>query len=343
MALTPKNVLTRLRLKQLGLVIALDHHGSLRKAAMDLSMTQSAASKALAEIETMMGGVLFERTRVGIVPNDLGRCVIRYAWLLRGDIEAMCQEVSSIQLGHGGHLSIGLIMGAIPNVMTEALAVLREQEPNVSIRIIEDTSARLLDMLDQGQLDLVLGRVVVSPRPEQYQYRPLRNEPLSIAVGMGHALSCAGEVKLQDLQAYSWIVYPSRMPLRALLEREISEAGMVMPTNLIETASAFATVALLRRCPDLVALLPAEVCEFFRAQDMLRVLPIALVSRGQPFGIVTRAGGAPAVLTQRFIDILQAGSEAAEGAEPDAGLALDDRASALFESRGRAVRRKRAG
>lgn len=304
MSITTHNVLSRLRLKQLGLVIALDHHRSLRKAAMDLAMTQSAASKALAEIESVMGGPLFDRTRTGIAPNELGRCVIRYAWLLRADVEAMCQEVEDIQLGRGGHLSVGAIMGAVPGVLTEAVAALREAEPDVSIQIQEDTSARLLGMLDQGQLDLVLGRATVSPNPGQYHYRLLREEPLHIAVGPQHALARAKKVRLQDLHPYRWIVYPSRMPLRVMLEREFAEAGMTMPSNLIETASAFATASLLRRCPDLVALLPAEVCEFFLPDKMLRVLPIDLVSSGQPFGVITRTASRPAPLAQRFIDIL---------------------------------------
>ncbi len=304
MAISTDSVLSRLRLKQLGLMIALDHHRSLRRAAADLSMTQSAASKALAEIESVMGGALFTRSRTGIMPTELGRVVIRYAWLLRADVEAMCQEVARIQLGHGGRLSLGVIMGSVPNVMAHAVTALRKSEPDVSIQIHEDTSAHLLAMLDQGQIDVMLGRTTVSPNPGQYHYRHLSEEPLNIAVGADHPLARARKVRLQDLQNDSWVVYPSRMPLRALLEREFADAGMALPSNLIETSSVFSTVTLLRRASDLVALLPDEVCEFFREYGMLRVLPIALVSRGQPFGLITRVGAQPSPIARRFIEIL---------------------------------------
>jgi molybdenum-dependent DNA-binding transcriptional regulator ModE len=46
----------RLRMKQLQLLIALDDHKSLHKASSAMSMTQSAASKALAELESMLEG-----------------------------------------------------------------------------------------------------------------------------------------------------------------------------------------------------------------------------------------------------------------------------------------------
>lgn len=308
---TVNHVLSRLRMRQLGLIIALDFHRSLRKAAMDLSMTQSAASKALMEIEDVMGDALFIRSRTGIVPNELGRCVIRYAWLLRADVESMCQEVADIRMGRGGRLSVGAIMGSIPNVLADAIAELRLTVPEVSFHIVEDTSARLLTMLDQGQLDLVIGRALVSPTPALYRYQALQQEPLRVVVGKGHRLAKSRKVCFQDLAPYKWIVYPSRMPLRALLEREIAEAGMAMPTNVIETASAFTTVALLQRCPDLVALLPTEVCDFFSSGRMLRILPIPLSTPGQPFGIVTRASGQPSAVAARLIEVLLANSLAA--------------------------------
>lgn len=306
MTLTVNAMLSRLRLKQMGLVIALDQQRSLRKAAAELAMTQSAASKALAEIEGILGGTLFERSRVGIVPNALGRCVIRYAWLLRADVDAMWQEVSDIRLGHSGRLSVGAIMGAVPRTLTDAIARLREEEPEISIEIVEDTSQRLLQLLDQGQLEVAIARTVVSARPALYRYVELADEPLSVAAGPEHPLARARKVTLKDLQSCNWIAYPSRMPLRALLEREMTDAGMTPPTNFIETSSTFATATLLRRSADLVALLPRDVCEFFSAQKLLRTLPIELKSRTQPFGIVTRAGGRLSAVGQRFVDLLLA-------------------------------------
>ena len=83
MADTLNALMGRLRIRQLNLLIALDEHRSLHRAAAALSITQSAASKSLAEVESMIEAPLFERSKSGIVPNQLGQCVIRYARLLR--------------------------------------------------------------------------------------------------------------------------------------------------------------------------------------------------------------------------------------------------------------------
>ena len=70
------SIASRLRLRQLRLLIALDEEGSLHKAAERIAISQPGATKALHEIESTLGATLFLRTHQGLQPNDLGRCVI---------------------------------------------------------------------------------------------------------------------------------------------------------------------------------------------------------------------------------------------------------------------------
>ncbi len=87
-------LMSRLRMKQLQLLIALDDHKSLHKAAGAMVMTQSAASKALAELESMLEAPLplFERAKTGLILNPFGRCMVRYARVLAADLTSLCQK-----------------------------------------------------------------------------------------------------------------------------------------------------------------------------------------------------------------------------------------------------------
>jgi DNA-binding transcriptional LysR family regulator len=298
-------LLSRLRMKQLQLLIALDDHKSLHKAASAMSMTQSAASKALQELESMLEAPLFERSKSGMIPNQLGHCVIRYARLLATDLSALCQDVAEIRSGRGGRLAIGAIMGAIPGCVVPALNDLHAGQPGLSIEVVEDTSARMLLQLDEGRLDLVIGRAAVAADPSKYHYRPLADEPLSVVVGYGHAPLPRKELKLRDLAGHRWVMYPSHMPLHALLEREMDLAGLDMPDNPISTASTFVTVALLQSSADLVSLLPTAIATLFVQQKMLRFVPVKLKSPSQTFGIVTRKGGVLSPPAEQFIELLR--------------------------------------
>ncbi|MEX3636047.1 LysR family transcriptional regulator [Paraburkholderia sp. BR14320] len=299
-------LLSKLRMKQLHLLIALDDHKSLHKAAGAMSMTQSAASKALQELESMLDAPLFERSKSGMIPNQLGHCVIRYARVVTSDLTALCQDVAEIRSGRGGRFALGAIMGAIPDCVVPALNQLHAAQPGLSIEVVEDTSARMLAQLDDGRLDLVVGRAAVAADPSKYQYRPLGDEPLAVVVGYQHAPLPRREMTLSDLAGHRWVMYPSHMPLHALLEREMDLAGLDMPDNPISTASTFVTVALLQSSAELVSLLPSAIAGPFVRHKMLRVVPVRLKSPSQTFGIVTRKGGVLSPPAERFIALLRA-------------------------------------
>ncbi|MBB1633726.1 LysR family transcriptional regulator [Cupriavidus sp. UME77] len=300
-------LMSRLRMKQLQLLIALDDHKSLHQAASAMAMTQSAASKALQELEGMLDAPLFERSRTGMRPNQFGHCVIRYARLLATDLTSLCQDMAEIRSGRGGHLAVGTIMGAVPQVLVPALDAMQADQPNLSIEIVEDTSLRMLTLLDDGRLDLVIGRALVSEQPASYHYEPLGDEPISVVVGYAHAAPRGRELGFADLAGYRWIVYPGQMPMHALLQRELDMAGLGMPPNAISTSSTFVTVAMLQRSARLVSLLPTNVAELFARQKLLRILPVRMQSRQQTFGIVTRRGGTLSAAAGQLIKLLRAG------------------------------------
>ena len=166
-------------------------------------------------------------------------------------------------------------MGAVSNVVVPILNWLHTRQPNLAIEVVENTSRRMLTLLDDGHLDLVIGRSSVAEDAGKYLYQPLRDGPVSVVVGYHHAQMDDENLRLQDLKDHGWLVYPSNMPMHTLLEREMDAAGLTMPSNQISTASTFVTIAILQRSSDIVALLPTDVADFFAQHKMLRILPMS--------------------------------------------------------------------
>lgn len=297
------SIVSRLRFRQVALLTALDEQGSLHKAAEVMHMTQPAATKALHEMEDALGVTLFDRSPRGIEATELGRCVIRYARLIQSDVANLREELQNMISGRGGRLSIGTIMGAAPFV-TRALSRLREIQPEVSIEISEDTSARQLLLLDQGRIDLMIGRSSVSSQPNLYNYEMLRGEPMCIVCGIDHPLATAQKVRLQELASASWILYSSNMPMRIWIEHEFKLEGLKVPGNVIETASPFVTITLLAQS-NMVAVMPLDIAHFFAARQMLGILPVNLKTRIEHYGIVTRKNTTLSSLAKMFIQILR--------------------------------------
>ena len=302
---------SRLRLRQLRLLISLDELGSIHKAAEAMSITQPGATKALNEIESTLGAVLFERTSKGLQANDLGRCVVRYARLIGNDLAHLREEMLGILQGHGGRLSVGTIMGAVP-ILVEGLARLRESQPDLSVAVVEVTSDRLLTLLDQGRLDVVICRTSVSPRPAAYHSRVKHQEQLvlvanpahPLVANPAHPLAASASLNLAQLADSRWVVFPVNMPMRLTLEREFREAGLSFPQYPIETSSTFTTLSMLLQDPGLLAVMPWDVAKVALDHGMLVRLPLQLQSRSEPYEVVTRQGVELSAPAQVLVEIL---------------------------------------
>jgi len=300
------SITSRLHLRQLRLLVALSEHGSLLKAAEQVALTQPGASKALQEIEQTLGAQLFTRTNRGMAPTELGYCVIRYARLIQTDLTHLREEMLSIMQGSGGRLAVGTIMGAVP-LLTDALTDLLVKRPSLSVEIVEDTSARLLHLLDQGRLDLAICRTSISQRPDLYDAFNIHDEQLAVVASVNHPLAGARKLHLSDLADSRWVVYSANMPMRLSLEREFHDADLRFPLHLTETTSAFTTLSLLQKNVNFVALLSVDVAQFCTRFGMTCILPLQLHTRSEPYQLVTRHGTPLSAAARLFLDTFATG------------------------------------
>ncbi|GAB5096220.1 LysR family transcriptional regulator [Caballeronia sp. HLA56] len=303
-------ILRRLRGNHIALLIALDDHGSLRKAAHQVSLSQPATTKSLREIESLFGAELFARSPRGIVPNELGRCVIRHARAVRSEIGALRDELAALLRGGGGTLAVGAVMGSVPVWLTPVLRELRGIQPDISVEVWEDNSARLLSMLDQRLLDLVIGRPSISVHPEAYDFIPLEVEEVCFVVDGADPLATDANVTLAGIGENPWIVPQATLPMRSLLEQLFDDAQVPFPRYAIETSSTFATLSLLRSGAGTVGLMPLKVARYFEEHGLVAVLPIRIDRTGAPYGIATRRGATLTQPVQRFIELCVAKRDA---------------------------------
>jgi DNA-binding transcriptional LysR family regulator len=194
-------------------------------------------------------------------------------------------------------------MGAVP-LLTDAISALVARQADLSVEIVEDTSAALLAQLDAGRLDLAICRTTISQAPHVYDSVKLQDETLAVIANVDHPLRRAKKLTLQQLAPYRWVVYRANMPMRLLLEGEFRDCGIRFPQHLLETTSAFATLALLQANPSFVALASVEVAQFFAHQQMSCILPLALASRSEPYELVTRKGAPVQPVAKLLIDEL---------------------------------------
>ena len=145
-----------LSLRDLEYVVAVADHHHFGRAAEACAVSQPALSAQVRKTEELLGVVLFERGRRGVTVTGQGRVLIAQA----RRILAESQHLFTLARSQEGRLSGPLALGAIetlgPYLFPHILRPLRARYGGLELFLHEGRTAGLLDLLEEGGLDLVL-------------------------------------------------------------------------------------------------------------------------------------------------------------------------------------------
>ena len=140
--------LDHLRVKQLRFLSLLASQGPLAATAEHLSMSPSAASMMLKEIEGLFGAKLFRRQGRGMGLTDEGRALLPRCQTVLGEVGAM----GSTLQGTGSPL---LRIGAFPHTTTTVLPDIVKKlitgPPAWRLQIVDGSADHLLQLLLRGE------------------------------------------------------------------------------------------------------------------------------------------------------------------------------------------------
>ncbi|QYJ19652.1 LysR family transcriptional regulator [Achromobacter sp. ES-001] len=295
-------LLSRLRMRQIVLLLAIDERGTLRAAAAQLNMTQSAASKMLHELELALGQPLFERVGRGLALTPAGVCVMGYFRGMRGTMSSLARELDALRLGSAGKLFIGSIMAASPGHLTDALLRLKQTYPLLAVEIATGTSDLLIAQLNEGKLDVVIGRMLtLSDR--NYVFRPIGDEALSVIAAVDHPLAGQKRLAFDAMLAYPWILQPHGSPMRDVIEQEFRSHNVATPPGLIESASILTTTNLAMKS-HMLGVIPESVASRYAAHGLLAILPYQIRQSLTEFGSIVPRDRPLSAAGQHFVDLL---------------------------------------
>jgi DNA-binding transcriptional LysR family regulator len=225
----------------------------------------------------------------GVAPTWYGEVMIRRAGAALAELDAGHQEVMELLSGLSGRVAVGSVLTPSATLLPAAVVELKARQPRVHVAITVDTSKVLTQLLQNGELDLMIGRVLDSESAAQLSFEPLIDEPHSLIVRAGHPLAGRSDLSLQELARQNWILPPGGSILRDRLTALFLTAGLDQPQQAVETLSLPVITSMLMQS-DMVVALPEELVKTFLDAGLLTVLPLDLGLRMDAYGIVTRRG-----------------------------------------------------
>jgi LysR family hydrogen peroxide-inducible transcriptional activator len=265
---------------QLRYFCAVARTGSFTRAAEEEGVAQPSLSQQIVKLEQTLGSRLFDRLGRSVQLTEYGRTLLPQAQAILRQANEARSSLESLRRGVGGHLSVGCIPTLTPYFLAPRLSDFAHRFPDVELRLLEETTPKLVELLQAGKLDLALVALPVNS-PEMLCSELFR-EPIWVVVGMDHRLAAQGQVKLPDLRGEKMLLLKEghcfrddalricrrvRMPFHAMFETDqFSSIFPIVASGLGITLAPQMAAQTARAC----RLLPLER-ETFRRVGYIRV------------------------------------------------------------------------
>ncbi|WP_407049649.1 LysR family transcriptional regulator [Methyloraptor flagellatus] len=276
---------TRLKLRHLNLLVALDDHRKLHRAASELNLSQPAASKMLGEIEDIVGVPLFERLPRGIEPTWYGEALIRRTRTMLSELGQAGEEIAALKAGEGGAVAIGTVMAPAVDAVLEALKAVRSRMSRLQVSVDIETSDVLTERLLASKLDFAVARIPTGVNPQPFVYRECKAEECCLMVARSHPLADKAVVTPADLYDREWVLQPRGSLLRRSLEAIMRRHGVPPPDRVLVTGSILMTMVMAAKT-EAIAPLAIPVAELFVTSGNFKILKFSEPITVEPFGLV---------------------------------------------------------
>jgi LysR family pca operon transcriptional activator len=276
----------RLKLRQIEIVLAVAEQGSFLAASHKLSITQPAVSKAVQDVEDILGHPLFDRMARGVMINPFGRAVVERGMAMMSLVERLADDMVQIEQGQAGTLIIGALPTAASSVLPSTLGRLKVTNPELNIRIVQGRTAELMPELESGRLDLIVGRLYELETAHDVQRETIYHEPISMLARAGHPLLNGPPPDAAAIAAFGLVLPSLEQRLGQEVDGVIASSGLSMPSSLLRSTS-LSFIRELVLTSDFVTVLPRLMLAGDLGRGTAGIVPVTLSSGRRPAGIIT--------------------------------------------------------
>ncbi len=183
---------------QLRYFCAVAESGSFTRAAEREQVAQPSLSQQIMKLEEELGVRLFDRLGRSVRLTGFGQVFLPRARAILVELKAAKDEVAERQSSVSGPVSIGVIPTIAPYFLPLPLALFSRKYPQADITVVEDVTARLMDRLRAGQIDLAI--LALPVRGHDIETFQLRTERLFVILPRTHQLAKKRRLMLKDLR-----------------------------------------------------------------------------------------------------------------------------------------------
>ena len=292
----------RLKLRDLHVLLAVVEWGSMTKAAERLAISRPAVSKAIADLEHMLGVSLLDRSTDGVEPTRFGRALIKRSGVVFDELRQSVKEIEFLSDPTVGELSVGCSEPIAAGLFGAVIERLSRQHPKLSFDIVQDDAVTLqLRHLRERRVELVVARMLPTVVDEDVEAEVLFRETLHIVAGKQSKWVGRRKLALAELVGEPWILAPLEVADGSPVIEAFRSRGLQVPKVQVLGYSLPLRATLLAS-GRFLTVVPGSILQYSAERLLLKVLPIALPAWEQPVAVLTLRNRVLSPAAGRFIE-----------------------------------------
>jgi LysR family hydrogen peroxide-inducible transcriptional activator len=259
-----------MEIRQMRYVMQVAEEKHFSRAAEKLHIAQPSLSQQISKLEKELGVQLFDRTTSPLELTYAGKRYVESARSIIDRVEQLKKEMQDISEVKKGTLLIGSMPMTGAHVLPRLIPTFQKKFPGIAISLLEETSYNLEALTLKGLTDVSLLSLPLDEH--EYEWIPLLDEEIGIALPPGHPKSPEKALKLCELRDEPFILLKKGQGLHTMALKLCNEAGfhprIVFESSNIETVQSLVAAGLG------VAFVPRLVARVGRSEDSPRYVSL---------------------------------------------------------------------
>jgi len=290
----------RIRLRDLHILLAVVQCKSLAKAAEQLAISRPVVSRAIADLEHVLGVRLLERDRHGAEPTVYGAALLKRGTAVFDELRGSVKDIEFLADPTTGEVRIGSTPPLSASFVAAVIERLCERYPRITFQIKVSETKWLLPDLIERSIDFSIVRTYRARVPDELSFEALYDDPFVVTVGAQSPWARRRKVELAELADEWWAMPPLDSDPGSFFAEVFRAKGLDYPRAKVVSFPIGVRTSLLAT-GRFLTILPLSVLRFPAKPPAIKELPIELPMAG-PVGVATVKNRALSPAAQLFID-----------------------------------------
>lgn len=280
---------------------------SIRKAAEQLNVAQSAVSRQIKNLEEELGVQLFDRHARGVRLTDAGEILADYTHQVFLGLEHTRSEIDGLRALRRGTISVGTVEAGIASFLPRVIDAFQQDYPAVKLNLLVRGTQGVVDTVLADEADI--GVAFHTPDHLNLEVLASRPQPLNAIVRPEHPLAGRKHLKLAEVAGERLALPGPTFGIRQLVD-EIQRKSRLRLEPVLETNSILSLVAFARSGAGVTFLPFFAVKEDVEAGRLIAVPLSDPPARRPTIDVIAHAGRRLPFAAQEFGRRLQAALKA---------------------------------